>query len=29
LKGHEGGWSQSFERLGVFLGAESEGTDHE
>jgi uncharacterized protein YndB with AHSA1/START domain len=28
LKGHEAGWSQSLERLSVFLGTESEGPDH-
>ncbi|PZM08939.1 SRPBCC family protein [Rhizobium tubonense] len=29
LKGHEDGWSQSFERLGVFLGTESGRPEYE
>ncbi|MBY3257416.1 SRPBCC domain-containing protein [Rhizobium laguerreae] len=28
LEGHEDGWAQSFERLSLFLGTESEGSDH-
>ncbi|QKK32407.1 SRPBCC domain-containing protein [Rhizobium indicum] len=28
LAGHEAGWSQSLERLSLFLGTESEGPDH-